>query len=149
MLTEESERRHSRLGIASFVTALSVGVFVLIFLPALMAASMVVGGHPDSTGTMVVGFGLMIVMLLTAFGLMTGLGLGIAGVCQRSRQRVFAVIGLCLNAIGLIFCILLVAAGFILGSAAEPPGKDSDGWQPPDTERRANEKGDEIIDKPE
>ena len=123
----ERESKHSRLGVASFViavltTALIVALFVVIFA----AGGQLLGGEnpqdvtpqdlqqnlEDSPGTAgvlgVAGFGLAASPLLY----LLGAALGIAGLIQKRRKRLFAVLGTVFNAaifLGLIVIVVLLA----------------------------------------
>jgi hypothetical protein len=101
--------KHSRLGIASFVTAmgtvvLDVLLFGLVFIWGLIA--------PDA-----VHRGSVVICTFTG-GIMSGLAanvvgivLGIIGLCRKNRKKLFAVLGLIFNLIIVVgFGVLLVIA---------------------------------------
>ena len=106
--------RHSGLGIASFIIG-AIAV-VLILLMILVAAAMA-GKRPSRNAEETMEFmaGLFVCTGLVAS--LVGLGLGLAGVLQADRNRVFAVIGLVLNGL-----LLLGAAGLILIGAIVSTG---------------------------
>lgn len=131
----ERENKHSRLGIWSFIlailaTLLLVVAFVIIFAVGSQFAE---GANPQGLSQQEVqqffenspGSGVALVVAvvgLLASPLLYLLGaiLGIAGVVQGRRKRLFAVIGLVLN--GLAF--LAIAGFFVLtlvGAAAVGP----------------------------
>jgi len=110
---QESQVRlkHSGLGIASFIIALLQGflTLVVVLIAGVLAAA---GPQQDNE----VGF--MIVGLLVLAGIFThcvGAGLGIAGLVRKNRKKVFAVLGLILNAMALLMVLLLMLIGVAVG----------------------------------
>ena len=127
--TRVSEGRsgRSRLGIASLVIAVLTTVLLVVLLVVISnAAGRLLEGenpqsvtpqdlqrnleqNPGSTGVLgVAGFGLAATPLLY----LLGLALGIAGLVQKHRGRLFAVLGTVLN--GLILLGLLVLILFLV-----------------------------------
>ncbi len=127
--TRVSEERggQSRLGIASFVVAvLTTVLFVVLLVVIFSAGGQLLGGaNPqevtpqdvqrnleDSPGTAgvlgVAGFGLAATPILY----LLGAALGIAGLVQQRRGRLFAVLGTIFN--GLVFLGLLVLVLFLV-----------------------------------
>lgn len=109
---EYSEPRHSGFGIASFVTALAAGLLVLV----VFGIAGVIGarnGDIDEKSPEAVLLGLAVIGgLLVA---MLGIGLGIAGVCQHRRKKVFAVLGLVINAVVTLGVVLVMIVGILMG----------------------------------
>ncbi len=125
------ENRHSRMGIASFVISILVVVAILALVvggPLLISSSE--GFDPQSfdpadpqsvdlsdpavIALQVVGLGFIVGVLLS----FVGLGLWLAGVIQRRRKRLFAVIGAVLNGLVVLGVLSLVVLGVVLGGAA-------------------------------
>ena len=123
----ERENRHSRLGIASLViAALTTVLIVVLFVVILNAAGRLLEGADlqavtpqdlqrnleDSPGTRnvlgVAGFGLIATPVLY----LLGFSLGVAGLIQKSRGRLFAVLGTISNA--LIFLVLIFLVLFLV-----------------------------------
>jgi hypothetical protein len=119
----EREGRHSRLGIGSLVIAVLTTVLIVALFVVLFAAGgqLLGGANPqevtpqdmqrnleDSPGTAgvlgVVGFGILASPLLY----LLGAALGVAGLVQRRRKRLFAVLGTVFNA-AIFFGLLLLA----------------------------------------
>lgn len=117
----------SRLGIASFVIAiLTTVLFVVLFVVIFSAAGQLLGNtdpqnvtpqdlqrnleeSPGTTGVLgVAGFGLAATPVLY----LLGAALGIAGLIQKQRGRLFAVLGTIFN--GLVFLGLLVLVLFLV-----------------------------------
>lgn len=102
------EQKHSGLGVAAFVTSLAMGIaiFVVLVVAGMMQVSTPGGLQDESTSAMVVG--LFIILFL---GLdVVAAGLGIAGLMQRDRRKVFAVLGVIFattTILGTLFLIIL------------------------------------------
>ena len=127
----ERENRHSRLGIASLVIAvLTTVLIVVLFAVIFNAAGQLLGGvdpqsvtpqdlqrnledSPGTTGVLgVAGFGLLATPVLY----LLGLALGVAGLIQKSRGRLFAVLGTISNALIFLGLILLVLFLVVVGT---------------------------------
>jgi hypothetical protein len=97
---DDQPLKHSRLGIASFCLALVGGVieFALLVVVAILDASDQGGMDEDSPQAILLGAGLIgggILCLL-------GLALGIAGLCEGRRKKVFAVLGVVMNVLAIL-----------------------------------------------
>lgn len=123
----------SRLGIASFVIAiLTTVLLVVLFVVIFNAAGQLLGNadpqnvtpqdlqrnledNPGATGLLgVAGFGLAATPLLYVLGA----ALGIAGLVQKRRGRLFAVLGTVFNGLILLGLLVLILFGAVLGAAA-------------------------------
>jgi hypothetical protein len=104
--------KHSGLGIASFMIAMAVValhllVFVIIFMLGVVA--------PDLMGSNSAMVGVLgMCMIAGFFGSLIGLGLGISGVSQKNRKKVFATLGLVFNAVIILSLIALIAIGMVV-----------------------------------
>jgi hypothetical protein len=101
-------RRHSGLGIASFILAMAAGLIVGVFF---VVVAIIETRQPGALGHD--GSSDAVVGLIACFALflaMVGVGLGIAGVCQKRRKTVFAVLGLMFNGLILLSggCLVLI-----------------------------------------
>jgi len=87
--------KHSGLGVASFILSIAIGVFdfLVVALAGLMEAS--TPGGMDEESVIAIIIGLFILGGLAAN--LAGMGLGIAGLAQRDRKKVFSVLGLAFN----------------------------------------------------
>ena len=104
------EQKHSGLGIASFMTSVaSGGLLLLVFLIAgVMEASTPGGIDEESPGAIVLG-GLLVAFLGAA---VVALGLGVSGLFQKDRMKVFAVLGTVLSLFVLLVTTALLALGW-------------------------------------
>ena len=127
----EGRSGRSRLGIASLVIAVLTTVLLVVLLVVISnAAGRLLEGadpqsvtpqdlqrnleqNPDSTGVLgVAGFGLAV----TPFLYLLGTALGIAGLVQKSRGRLFAVLGTVSNGLILLGLLLLVLFLVVVGT---------------------------------
>jgi len=107
--------KHSRLGIASFVLGVAIILFVIFVI--LLFTVIATMNHRDNfwdPESLTANQRLMMMMSLTGFavimGHLLGVALGIAGVAQKNRKLIFAVLGLELNA-GALLLIGVIAVG--------------------------------------
>ncbi len=102
--------RHSGLGIASFVISLLAGliIFFTVIVAAVVVRQQGGQGDPQSPALIVVG----LVTFLFLFLALVGLVLGITGAVQAQRKKLFAWLGICLNAFVLLGTIGLMALGY-------------------------------------
>ncbi|HEV2743605.1 MAG TPA: hypothetical protein VGV91_10640 [Rubrobacter sp.] len=123
----------SRMGIASFVIAIVTTVLIVVlFVVIFNAAGRLLEGadpqsvtpqdlqrnleeNPGPTGVLgIAGFGLAVTPLLYILGT----ALGIAGLVQKQRGRLFAVLGTVSNALILLGLLILILFGALVGTAA-------------------------------
>ncbi len=102
--------KHSGLGISSFIMSIVVGVFdfVVIVLAGLVEASTPGGMDEESVVAVLIGLFIFAGM----FANLAGIGMGIAGLVQRDRKKVFAALGLAFNTavvFGIVFLMILGA----------------------------------------
>ncbi len=122
----------SRMGIASLVIAVLTTLLLVVLLIVIFnAAGQLLGNadpqsvtpqdlqrnleeNPGSTGVLgVAGFGLAATPLLYILGV----ALGIAGLVQKRRGRLFAVFGTVFNALILLGLLVLILFGALVGTA--------------------------------
>ena len=128
-----SRSGQSRMGVASFVIAIVTTVLIVVlFVVIFNAAGRLLEGadpqsvtpqdlqrnleeNPGPTGVLgIAGFGLAVTPLLYILGT----ALGIAGLVQKQRGRLFAVLGTVSNALILLGLLILILFGALVGTAA-------------------------------
>ena len=100
-------KRHSRMGIASFVLALLCGAALFGMLGYVVYREFAAPGSMEQNVplVMLVGF----VVILAGVGNVLGIVLGIAGLVQARHKRLFAALGLGLNVLlALVFVAMIV-----------------------------------------
>jgi len=107
------EKKHSGFGIASFITSIVSGllIFLLIVVAGVMETSTPGGIDEESAGAVMVG------LFLFAFlgAALVALGLGIAGLLQKERKKIFAILGTVFSAVSLVVTIFIMIIGSAMG----------------------------------
>jgi len=105
------ERKHSGLGIASFVISIITGLmmFMLFVVAGVMETSTPGGMDENSMEAMLVGLFLFALLFLD----LLAVGLGVAGLFQKERRKLFAVLGLVFAAATIVVALLLVLIGLM------------------------------------
>ena len=110
--------RHSGLGIGALVIGL-VAIVGLVVTFVCVAAIMASTGHisdPSSPVAILVGLAIVICMLAALIGVVIGL----VGMFQRDRKKVFAHIGFGINVAIVVVVIAIIALGIAANHAAHP-----------------------------
>lgn len=128
----ERESAHSRMGIASLVIAIVATVVILgLFVASLAVVSSEFGNVQDPQSLdpqtlqdspafawlTLIGLGILGCLLLY----LVGLALGIAGVIQRRRKKLFAVLGTVGNGVVLLAFVALIVLGLAIGGVQAAP----------------------------
>jgi hypothetical protein len=110
---ESQAPRHSGLGIASFLVAIISGfsLLTMIGFAAYFAAQNPAKFDDESAPAIILGLGIIAGMGLAVIGL----GLGIAGVAQSNRNRLFAILGLVFNAVVFLGVCGILGLGLAVG----------------------------------
>ena len=122
---------HSRMGVASFLIAILVVVATLALVvgaPLLLSQTDAIDlqnfdpanpqsidlANPAIIALQVIGLSFIVSVLLS----FVGFGLGIAGIVQRQRKRIFAVIGAISNGLVIAGVVVLILLAVAMGGAA-------------------------------
>jgi len=104
-------RPHSGLGIASFIISLAAGIALILLLGIAGVMESQPGGmNEESAGAILLG----LFFALTALAQVLALGLGIAGLVQTGRSKLFGVLGTVFASTGLIGAVLILLLGALL-----------------------------------
>lgn len=103
------EMKHSGLGIASLAISILAGLamFVLLAIAGVMETSTPGGIVEESAAAVVIGlffFALIFAQVIAA-------ALGIAGLMQKQRQKVMAILGLVFATLAIIFSVAILLLG--------------------------------------
>lgn len=101
--------KHSGPGIASFILAMVIGAFDFVLFIFAGVVEMSTQGGMDEESIIAIVIGLLIFGGLAAN--LLGIGLGIAGMIQKDRKKVFAALGMTFNAVVIFGIIALVVIG--------------------------------------
>ncbi len=106
-------QKHSGLGIASFVGSMLGGILGagLLVVAGVLETITPGGLGEDSVSAMIIGLSLFAVLGL-AF---TALVLGICGLCQKERKRVFATLGTIFSGLTIFGLGAIVVLGIVAG----------------------------------
>ncbi len=105
--------KHSGLGIASFAVSIFVGIliFLMIIIAGIMETASPGGIDEESPAAIILGMGIIGLIMFD----MVAFGLGIAGLFQKHRKKVFAVLGVIFSATAVFGTIGLVIIGMMAG----------------------------------
>lgn len=109
MTLEPATRKHSGLGIASFVIGLTCAVLTLLVFGIAGYVELTTPGGMQETDVAAMLVGLF--MFFIWFCQLVGIGLGLAGCFERERRRLYAILGLAFNGGMLLFSLVLVLIG--------------------------------------
>ncbi len=103
--------KQSGLGIASFVSSVLLGglLIVLVMVAGILETMDPGAFNPESAAAMILGF----LLIGTAFLELVPIGLGIAGIVQKQRKKIFAFFGIAIS----IASIAGLGILFIIGTA--------------------------------
>lgn len=111
---KEANRRHSGLGIASFVMALGVAVFefVTVIVAGMIEVSTPGGMDEESPAAMIVGLSVCGGLFVDLIAIV----LGFAALFQSETKKVFAILGLAFGLTVLVGVVALMVIGVMMQS---------------------------------
>jgi len=107
--SQREANRHSKLGILSFIISL---LAVIICLMSIVYVGYLVEYQVEPTteeNEILVGFGFLFSGLL----LLVGFTLGVLGLFQKEKRRMFAILSVSMSSIFLLFIIFLIVLGVL------------------------------------
>lgn len=112
-------RKHSRIGLASFVISIVAAmIFCLAFLLAFGYGFSMAAQDPsyefDQGSPFILTLGLL--MCISPFISMVGLGLGIGAMVQKTDKKLFGIIGLVVNLVVILTFCILASIGLLMQS---------------------------------
>ena len=103
----------SKLGIAALLISIftAIGLFILFLIAGVMESNTYGGIEEESPGAIIVG------LFIFGFGFLDllAIGFGIAGIFQKTRVRITAIIGTIISSATLIITVSLVGIGLAVG----------------------------------
>lgn len=113
MQTPSTTLPHSGLGIASFITSLVAGALLLLIFGITGVLGSQAGGlDGESAAAQTLGLFLLLMVLAQ----LAALGLGIAGLAQTGRSKLFGALGTAFASTALLGTLILTLAGVAIGS---------------------------------
>lgn len=106
------EPKHSGIGIASFVLSIVTGLlmFASIVVAGFMEATTPGGIDEESVEVALLGVAIIGLVMVD----LVALGLGIAGLLQKSRNRLFAILGTVFSSVAVLGIVLLMVIGSMM-----------------------------------
>ena len=104
--------RHSGLGIASFVVGILAGLALFIALGVVAVMYNQSPERMDEKSPTAILAGLLIIGLCLVH--LLGVGLGIGGLVQKDRRKVFSALGVAVNGVALLGTIALIIIGNLM-----------------------------------
>ena len=105
----QMKQKHSGLGIASFVISIPTGIAILVLCVIAGVIEVTTPGGMDDKSAEAVVLGLSIFAFI--FVDLFAVGLGIAGLIQRNRKKIFAILGMLLSLLTIVGVISLMVIG--------------------------------------
>jgi hypothetical protein len=103
------EQKHSGLGIASFITSFVASISLVLLVVIAGALEVSAPGWIDEESVAAMVLGLFIFALLVVD--IVALGLGIAGLIQKKRKKLFAILGTVFAAATILGILFLIVIG--------------------------------------
>lgn len=103
------DMKHSGLGIASFTISIisAVLIFILLVVAGVIEASNPGGIQEESMEAVTIGLGIILML----FANLVAIGLGIGGLCQSERRKIFAILGTTFSTLTTLLAVLLIIIG--------------------------------------
>ena len=105
--------KHSGPGIASFATSIFSGItlFIMLIVAGVLETTTPGGLDENSVEAVLVGLMLIFMMLVC----LVSLGLGIGGLLQKERQKIFAILGTTFSSLIILGTVGLIMLGMSMG----------------------------------
>ena len=102
----------SKLGIASLLISIltALGLFIVFLIAGVIAANTYGGIDEESVEAIILG------LFILGFGFLDllAVGLGIAGIFQKTRERITAIIGTIISSATLLITLSLISVGLAM-----------------------------------
>ena len=104
--------KHSGLGVASFVLSVLIGAldFAVFVIAGVVETSTPGGMNEESLVAVVIG----LLIIGSLFANVGGIGLGIAGIIQKNRQKVFSILGVAFHTLIILGMVGLLIVGLMM-----------------------------------
>lgn len=104
----QEKKQHSVLGMISFGIAVFTMIVVIGFVLFIGFYEAFAGGIPENDGSYIIIGSIMFLMMFVS---MISLALGVIGLFEKTKNRLFSILGLTFNAATIISVILLMVIG--------------------------------------
>ena len=103
----------SKLGNASLLISIfaGIGLFIVFIIAGVMESNTYGGIDEESAGAIILG------LFIFGFGFLDilAIGLGIAGIFQKTKERITAIIGTIVSSATIIITVSLIGIGLVMG----------------------------------
>ena len=103
----------SKLGIASLLISIftAIGLFIVFLIAGVLESNTYGGIDEESAGAIILG------LFIFGFGFLDilAIGLGIAGIFQKTKERITAIIGTIVSSATIIITVSLIGIGLAMG----------------------------------
>lgn len=105
--------KHSGLGIASFIISLisAALIFILMAIAGVLEVSTPGGMSEESAGAVLIGLFLILFLIVC----LVALGLGIGGLVQKERKKLFAILGTLFSGVTFVGTLFVLLIGLAIG----------------------------------
>ena len=112
------DQKHSGLGVASFIISIVAGglQFLLLVVAGVMQVSTPGGMDKNSVAAVLVGLFIFAFLFVS----LVALALGIGGLVQKDRKKVFAILGTVFSAGTIVGMIAIILLGLAMGGGVKP-----------------------------
>jgi hypothetical protein len=106
------EQKHSGIGIASFIISILGGIltFVVILIAGAIEGSTPGGMDENSAEAIVIGLSIISLFFLNILAV----GLGVGGLVQKERKKIFAILGTIFSSFTVLLTIGLIVLGLMI-----------------------------------
>ena len=110
--TERVKSKHSGFGVASFIISILAGLlmFLVFVIGTIMQLSTPGGMDQQSIQAMLVGLSIIALLFIDIVAVV----LGIVGLFQKERKKLFAILGIIFSSATVISMIVLIIVGLLM-----------------------------------
>lgn len=101
--------KNSGLGIASFITSVVSGVLIFVTIVVAGVLQVTTPGGVDENSAANIIIGLFIIGFL--FAALVAIGLGIGGLFQKERKKIFSILGIIFSSVTLLCTVFVIIIG--------------------------------------
>ena len=109
---EPIKQKNSGFGVASFIMSIVIGLLILVLFAVAGVISASTPGGMDKQSVQAVIIGLSILVLL--FLALVAMVLGIVGLLQKERKKLFAILGTIFSSLTLIVAVGVMILGLVV-----------------------------------
>ena len=105
-------QKHSGLGVASFITSIVSTIFIFMTIVVASVVEITSPGGMDESSATAIMVGLFLIAFV--FASLIALGLGIGGIFQKERKKIFSVLGMIFSVVTLMCTTFVLIIGIFV-----------------------------------